>query len=95
MVAVSRVIEPKDSFSKVLTWQVGSQPARQIWEGPLYTVSGEIPCSRAAIKTNGFIAEPGCRRPWVARLNFSVPLSRPATIEVTYPVWGSTETTAA
>src|SRR6266852_5874099 len=43
---------------------------------------------------NGLIAEPVCRRAWIARLNWLISWLKPPVIARTRPVWGSSATIA-
>ena len=57
--------------------------------------AGEMPSFSAAASTNGLNAEPGCRSPCVARLNWLAWKFRPPIIASTAPVWTLRTTSAA
>ena len=61
----------------------------------LHSEVGEMPCWSAAARMNGFIAEPGWRWPFVARLNGLCSKSVPPTIAFTSPVLFSIATSEA
>ena len=59
------------------------------------TLSGEMPSFSAVASTNGLKAEPGCRSPWTARLNWLSWKLRPPYIVSTAPFDGLIATSAA
>ena len=93
-IAFERSIGPRLVCSKFVT--LHARPPASITTGwETSSDDGAIPSFSAAASTNGLNAEPGCRSPCVARLNWLAWKLRPPIIATTAPVWTLIETSAA